>query len=63
MPISSTMATRRVLSITDGQIRPLLQAEHMQAQHRGMTMSLLIIVDSATHSTITMPVAAENPPM
>ena len=29
----------------------------------GITRSLLIIVDSATEATITMPVAAEKPPM
>ncbi|MNL11448.1 hypothetical protein D3C87_1322850 [compost metagenome] len=29
----------------------------------GMTMSLEIMIDSATEATITMAVAAENPPM
>lgn len=30
---------------------------------RGMTRSLLTMLDKATLTTITMPVAAENPPI
>ena len=34
-----------------------------RASHHGMTRLLLTIVDTATVSTMTMPVAADRPPM
>ena len=50
-----TSSTRRSIA-TSCCSRPLRSSS-------GITRSLLTMVDSATLATITMPVAADNPPM
>ena len=56
------MLTRRAVSI---QLRNASngRASSLRRSSQGSSMSLEIIVDSATLATITMPVAAEAPPM
>lgn len=47
-----------------GKVVPVRRAvQELLPQKIGMTMSLEIMIDSATEATITMAVAAENPPM
>ena len=54
------MATRRTQRMAAGDAIPVPVPR--QRHSIGKTRSLLIMVDSATLATITMPVAAENPP-
>ena len=57
-----TIATRRIHRIGAGDDDALAHGRQRQRHSIGSTRSLLIIVDSATLATMTMPVAAEKPP-
>ena len=56
------MATRRVHRMTAGEAMPAPASAPRHRHNIGSTRSLLIMVASAMLATITMPVAAENPP-
>ena len=58
----STMATRRTILMSPDKSCPGSRLSRLERSSIGMTISLHIIVDSAIVSTMTMPVAAENPP-
>ena len=57
------MATRRTASTSCDKSSRCSSRNQRIRNNAGITRSLLIMVDSATEATITMPVAAENPPM
>ena len=58
----STIAMRRTILIRADISWPDPRASRFDRNSIGMTTSLQIIVDNAIVSTITIPVAAENPP-
>ena len=57
------MAPRRMPSNSPERSLRSVRCSQANRSKIGITRSLLIIVDSATVSTITIPVAAESPPM